>query len=182
LSYLERISCVGNDVDEPHLASDHVVQSPTINPVNIATNKPITSVFNPTFHNVGSPTHNPKTIPNIGPYQIQSIKQNLLPKFSFISPLMEKLTLKQLIFYKKVLFFLFFLNKNSYTGLSSNKPSRAIIDASIVKIRKSNENNACPRITFTTCKTVKRARILRRKSLFFVLDRSFNCLSFFING
>jgi hypothetical protein len=67
-SYLDRISCVGKDADEPHFASDHVVQSPTINPVNIVTNNPIASVFKPTFHSAESPIHKPKTIPNIGPY------------------------------------------------------------------------------------------------------------------
>ncbi len=67
LSNLERISCIGKDVDEPHFVSDHVVHSPTTNPVNIATDKPIASVFNPTLHNFESPTDNPKTIPNIGP-------------------------------------------------------------------------------------------------------------------
>lgn len=55
-------------MDEPHFTSDHVVQSPTINPVTIVTSRPIASVFKPTFHSVGSLIHKPKTIPNIGPY------------------------------------------------------------------------------------------------------------------
>lgn len=68
-----------------------------------------------------------------------------------------------------------FLNDDiTYTGLSSNSPIEAIIDARIVKSRKSNENEVCPRIAFTTCKTVKRARILRLKSLLFLLSRSFS--------
>jgi len=54
-----------------------------------------------------------------------------------------------------------------YTALSSNKPIREIIDARIVKSKKSNENSVCPRMALTTCKTVKRARILRLKSPWF---------------
>jgi hypothetical protein len=96
-SNLERISCVGNELDEPHFVSDHVVHNPTINPVNIATNKPIASVFKPTLHKVESPTHKPKTIPNIGPYITSNSSKDHPPLF-IILPLMEIPTSKQRVF------------------------------------------------------------------------------------
>lgn len=82
-SYLERISCVGNELDEPHLTSDHVVKSPKINPVSIVINKPIASVLKPTFHNVESLIHKPKTIPKIGPYSEKDSFKKSLSKIIF---------------------------------------------------------------------------------------------------
>jgi len=96
---LERISCVGNEVDEPHFVSDHVVQSPTIKPVNIVTNKPIASVFKPTFHKVESSIHKPKTIPNIGPYYSKkSFGKKTFLNIFIILPSMEILTSKPRVF------------------------------------------------------------------------------------
>jgi hypothetical protein len=85
--YLERISFVGNDVEEPHFVSDHVVQSPTINPVSMVTNNPMASVLNPTFHKAESPIHKPKTIPNIGPYQIKTlcVGKTFLTNFHYLT-------------------------------------------------------------------------------------------------
>ena len=57
-----------------------------------------------------------------------------------------------------------------------------MIDARIVKSRKSKENNVCPRMALTTCRTVRRARILRLKSLLFVPSRSFNSWPLLTNG